>query len=243
MAVLGNNTELCFHRRENNFFLLLLFVLLVIFSLVYFSSKWFNSNPIYNFKVVGVQYFDKNWIDSVVSVLVQKSSTEHEIRSALLKCDFVQDCNIIRKNANELIVELKERVPLFELVDSFGKISLVDSNGKEFNSKFLKFRFPRVILPNSNNSKNWLLEIVNLANQIKYLQLKCPKLYWNIAEIRCDDDCFYFYLNSTRTVLKFRKEDFKEDAKIAENILSRKDFVIYLKNELDFSYDGCFVVR
>lgn len=243
MAVMGNFSNFSFFRTKNNLFFFLFFVLFFIISLVFFSSNWFKNNLINNYKVVGINYFDKNCIDSTVSVLIQKRATEQEIKGVLLKYDFVQDCNIIRKNANELIVEIKERVPLFEYVDSFGKTCLVDSDGKEFYSKFLKFRFPRIIFTDSSNPKTWFLEKVNLANQIKYLQLKCPKLYWNIAEIKCKGDYIYLYLNSTRTILKFRKENFKKEIQVAEDILSREDFFCFLKNELDFSYEGCFVVR
>jgi len=240
----GERSKVLEFKELNNRSIVYLFIILIIISsLIIFSLSWFKQKPIKSYEIVGLKYFKKEFIDSILKNQRPENINESNLSKALSNLDFVQNVKIYRTDPEKIVIEVKEKEPIIEIAEKDGIVWLLDSNLNKIENKYAFASFPRFYCSSQFEQKNFPTEIKDIVKIMAQIKRNFPKFYRNISEVQINGEEITFFTNSSRTEVKMMKRNFPENALYVERLLARKDFLPFLKKELDFRFDGFLVVR
>lgn len=237
------NKALQFKEANNRSIVSLFIILTIISSLTVFSVSWFREKTVKFYEIEGLKKFNKEFIDSLLKRTDPENLTEAYLSKALLKLDFIQNVRIYRSNPEKILIEIEEKEPVVEIIAPSGKIFLLDTNGNKIDAKFTSLKFPRIFVFEHSNQDLSILETKEIVKILSFLKHTCPKFYWSITEVQVKNDEIIFLTNLSRTEVKMLKKNYRENALCVEKLLSSKEYLPLLRNELDFRFGGFLVVR
>ena len=171
-------------KRAGRFFLLnILLFLLVVSGLVFLSLRWISNRQIKKVNITGNMIIPATDITDKISDSVLNTTNESlklgYIKEKLNDNPFIEQSNITRKGADEINVDIKERIPVAIVVYNDGNPGFIDKNGKPLPyrlfSKFADLPLVRNIYYNDkidsravSNSLNIIAELKKGGNSVPY---------------------------------------------------------------------------
>ncbi|MFN3306738.1 MAG: hypothetical protein ACK42Z_06090 [Candidatus Kapaibacteriota bacterium] len=233
------------YRPSNRFNFSIIFfflVIIILLSLVILSFNWYKQRPVNNYRIVGLENYNKSLVDSLISLWLSSNSDFSKLKAKLEQVNFISSCKIYKQNNDTLIVEINERKPLVLLYERDHCIRLLTEDYK--------------IIPQThlNHSKVPLFKVDTINSQIfvkysfvfdflKALKGYSASLYSNISTIDKAGSSMCLTTRTTRTKLLLDERNCFAMLDALDALFKRKDFARFLKNEIDLRYDGLIVLR
>lgn len=181
-----------------------IFFILIISVILYLVLDFEKNNRQRNFIIKGLKYSSEKSIDSILEHNSKTYKSKLKIIKAIESLPYVESCNIFTLNAETLIVDVKEKIPVGRLIDSSGEIYFLDNTAYVYKIHYIK-NIPKVPLITSPPKK--IPEIIVLINSLSRMN---KNILNSVAEISNYCNNYLLIYKSSRTKILLPKKDFSE---------------------------------
>lgn len=202
---MNNYYSNCVNRTKNSSPVLFSISFVITLSaIIYLILDFEKNNTQCNFIIKGLKFSSEEQIDSILGHTSQKYKSKLEIIKSVESLPYVESCNIFTLNAETLIVDVKEKIPVGKLVDSSGETYFLDNSGYVYKIPNVKNTL-KVPLIKSPPKK--IPEIIMLINSLSRMQRDVLNF---VDEISNYGDNYLLYCKSSRTKILLPKKHFFE---------------------------------
>ena len=181
-------------------FLVLCLIVLMISTLAIFANRWNSSKAITSIVISGNRIVaEKEIIDQLKSPLLNKAKENInllEVRKDIVAHPYIKSTYVTNKNAHEISIEVKERLPLAIVIAEDGGLYYTDEDGKilpyRISNTIIDLPLIRGIIRNGKTDTSALISSLKIIGELKKSDNK--ELYNLASEIIYHPEQRTFYL-------------------------------------------------
>lgn len=202
---MNNRHFYCANRRKSPFPILFsIFFVIIVSAIFYLVLDFEKKNKQLDFIIKGLKFSSEEQIDSILEHSSKTFKSKLEIIKSIESLPYVESCSIFTLNAETLIVDVREKIPVAKLVDSSGETFFLDNEGYVYKIPYIK-NTPKIPLVKSPSKT--VPEIILLINSLRGKQRNILNY---VDEISNYGNNYILFCKSSRTRILIPKKHFFE---------------------------------